>query len=550
MRYIFLNPIKSDEDKKQAKELPVLPKEQLAKYIKDKTETKIITPGTKAVSRKKHEEFITNVTAEVLGLVKEKKHFLKNRISADILKETPIVFKDNGNSFMLNSLSSTVMDLYVVSRLREDKVRNAVLFKELADELKKKSANAPAEVQKFVKGLKSAEQYSKQELLDVLNKLAGFLLTFPGRLGPDASDLTRFGAETGEGTKTDQFDVGCNPVPNPKGLITNISWPLKPHITSVKNQRNRGTCTAFGAVGTVETSVSVKYGVKVNLSEQDLYKKQKLDWNPNIFDDYYDDGYFPPFGMLFQLVFGYVFPFEKDWTYNPSNSRIRNDAQHKMTMSCVGYNGLSCSDTNHQATKKCYKIRTTEVEEVVNEVCDFLEGIPFLGSFAGWACHTVTRVIEVVKETQVCIYETNVPGTSRFKTASFVLVWDPLFNTDIALAKYFLSQKKSLIFCFTVPDSWGTAQHSAADGNGYVVFNAKEATPKDAGGHCVQVIGHIDNDKIPAALNIAPGAGGGYFIVKNSWGRCFGDMGFAYLPYSWVDKWGTEMVAITNVEKV
>lgn len=550
MRYIFLTPIKSDEDKKRAKDLPPISKEQLSKYIKDKTETKIITPGTKAVSRKKHDQFITTVSAEVLGLVKEKKHFLKNRISQEILKEKPVLFKDHGNSFMLNSLSSTVIDLYIISKVREDKVRNAVVFKELSDELKKKTANAAPAVKKFVKGLRSAEQYSKQELLVVINKIADLLLTlFPARFGVDA-DLTNAGAETGEGAKTDQYAVGCNPVANPRGLITNINWPLKPHITSVKDQRNRGTCTAFGAVGTVETAVSVKYGVKVNLSEQDLYKKQKLDWNPNIFDDYYDDGYFPPFGMLFQLVTGYVFPFEKDWNYNPSNQRLKDDTLRKLTLSCVNYNGISCSDTNHQATKKCYKIRTTEIEEVVSEVCEFAEGIPFLGIIAGWFCHAVTTIIEVVKETQVCIYETNVAGTSRFKTASFVLVWDPVFNTDIALAKWFLSQKKSLIFCFTVPDSWGTGQHSTADGIGYVVFNANEPTPKDAGGHCVQVVGHVDNDKIPAALNIAPGAGGGYFIVKNSWGRCFGDMGFAYLPYSWVDKWGTEMIAITNVEKV
>jgi len=38
-----------------------------------------------------------------------------------------------------------------------------------------------------------------------------------------------------------------------------------------------------------------------------------------------------------------------------------------------------------------------------------------------------------------------------------------------------------------------------------------------------------------------------YQLTINSWSCDIGDQGYAYLPYGWVRKWATEMVAITNV---
>jgi C1A family cysteine protease len=61
----------------------------------------------------------------------------------------------------------------------------------------------------------------------------------------------------------------------------------------------------------------------------------------------------------------------------------------------------------------------------------------------------------------------------------------------------------------------------------------------------VLLTGFVDNKDLPRG--VPPGDGGGYFIVKNSWGCDFGDQGYAYLPYSWVKKWGNEMIAVTGV---
>jgi C1A family cysteine protease len=42
----------------------------------------------------------------------------------------------------------------------------------------------------------------------------------------------------------------------------------------------------------------------------------------------------------------------------------------------------------------------------------------------------------------------------------------------------------------------------------------------------------IDNTDLANVLPAAPaGQGGGYVIVKNSWGNCWGDGGFIYVPY-------------------
>lgn len=551
MRYIHVNPIKSEEDKKRTSKLPRLKKEHLKTLVNDEVETKVITPFTKEASLKHtikiHDFMYNTILKDVLNN--------KTQAAQQLYKyagfNTNAIAEREENGFTLyNNKASLVSDIFHIKHIREDKLQAIKLYdflehyiiinnKQLRDKFKVISQD-------------DLMKMSVNEILDQTTKLASQLLGILDLVIPESRPGLNFGSEIGEGEKTDQSERSdCkDPQPNPKGLISNFNWSLKSHITSIKNQRNRGTCTAFGTVAAMETFISDKFNLKTNLSEQDLYKNQKFDWNPNPWDDYYGDGYFPPISMLFQIVNGYVFPFENAWNYNPSISRTKDDAQRIYTHSCDNYNGLACSNTNHQAHKHCYTITTTEFKEVVNEVCEFIEGIPFLGIFGGWVCDFVTEIIEIVDELEVCVYETNVPGTSRFKLTDFQLIWDPIWHSEISTAKFFLSQNKPLIYCFTVVESWRKENHSASDGKGFIVFNDEEKASKDAGGHCVEIVGFIDNDKIPANLNLTPGAGGGYFIIKNSHGKCFGDMGFAYAPYDWVKKWGTSMVALKNVVRI
>jgi hypothetical protein len=51
-------------------------------------------------------------------------------------------------------------------------------------------------------------------------------------------------------------------------------------------------------------------------------------------------------------------------------------------------------------------------------------------------------------------------------------------------------------------------------------------------GHAVNVVGFVDNNQlIDVAPTVAPGAGGGYFIIKNSYTNCNGDAGYDYFEY-------------------
>ena len=557
MRYITLKPIKTAEEKRIAAKLPRISKATLAKLIADPTETKVISPSSAAASGKRTAALRESILADLGRDLKGVKHPMAAWLKlTDAKRAAAPVIKANATEYRLMSLNSLLTDAFCLAKLNQN---SAYALERLGRFHKLVEKNVVAGLTKTdrnkLKKLSPVPGLAGTEVQKRMGSLVELLDHWRPTWTAPVADLVNFSPEDGENGKTDQSPVNQNcpgKVPNPKGLVSVSNWPLRANITSVKDQgKKRGTCSAFGTVAAIESAASVKYGLRVNLSEQDLYKKQRLDWNPNLFDDYYDDGYQPLLSMLFQVVSGYVFPFENDWTYNQSPNRLPlvPDANRKYTHSCDGYGGLACSDTNHQAKRVCHKMPTSEVKETVKEVCEFVESIPFVGILGGWVCDPVTEFVEVVGEIQVCVYETNVPGNARIKATSFLPVWDPIWNTDILAATGLLRLRIPLIFCFTVPDSWKQENHSSVDGLGYVVYDPQETAPSKAGGHCVEMVGCVDNSELPASAGIQPGAGGGYFIVKNSWGPCWADMGFAYLPYEWVNKWGMLIVAIDNVER-
>jgi hypothetical protein len=453
-----------------------------------------------------------------------------------------VKFKDaSGKAQEVTLLDATALvgDLVAARKQIEDPKALAAQYKRVHDALSSAAEKDP-KIKEAMSKIASPADLAGQTFKDVHVKLRAALDLYfdfakPGRW-PKLAGYGDCSKEQGGGSGSDM--TGPSGIAfNPNGLHERCDWPLKSFNTCVRNQGARGTCSAFATIAAVESRAAAQLGKWVNLSEQDLYKHQRLDWGP-IPPDFYDDGYSPPLSLIAQLLTGYKFPFERDWDYNPSPSRVENDSQRKYTHSCDGYSGEACSNTNHQAEKHVYTVDVTTVKTVTEEVCDFVEAIPFLGILGGWVCDVVETTIEIVEQVEVVEYRTSIPGSSNLRAKAFVPFYVPPIDAQLGidLAKFYLDDQRPVVYCFTVPDSFQSPV------SGFVTYSEGETGD---GGHCVLLTGYVDNGSLPGG--IAPGSGGGYFIVKNSWGQGWGDAGYGYLPYDSVRKWTTHMVTITDV---
>ncbi len=545
----------SPEDEAEFKKLPKLNKADLEKLVST-SQVRVVTDKSIADSldqnlkvQAKNREDFAKVYAKRPDLVQL---LLKGKNVPN-----PAITVNPGQTYALLNKEAMIRDLLLVRSYLENNQNQAqnyeYLYKKFQEQLKD---IPPAGADKF-KTLRSPSEvagFSNAQINQAIAQIAQLWLDyFKPKFGGTVPKSCK--EEEGSGNNGDSGEP-CGAL-NPNGLRAKVSWALKDFNTCVRSQGNRGTCTAFGMSAAVESAIAVKYGRFVNLSEQDLYKKQKLEWFPFPLD-FYDDGYDPAWSVISQMVGGYKYPFERDWDYNKSRKRCisttdtngngslddtdeRCDRERRYRRSCENYSNVNCSNTNHQARKRCYRVETKVVKEVVKNVCNWVEGIPVIGGFLGeWACNQVRETIETVEEVEVCVYETNISGTSGFRVTSAVPFYAPILDPQFGVdqAKAFLSSRTPVVFCFTVPKSFG----GSSSNGGFVKFDEKE---KGDGGHCILMTGFIDNKDLPK--DIPPGDGGGYFIVKNSWGCAFGDQGYAYLPYSWVKKWGTEMIAVTGV---
>jgi hypothetical protein len=56
------------------------------------------------------------------------------------------------------------------------------------------------------------------------------------------------------------------------------------------------------------------------------------------------------------------------------------------------------------------------------------------------------------------------------------------------------------------------------------------------GGHAVQIVGFLSNDELSTINKPSNVGGGGYFIIKNSWGCNAGDGGYYYVPADYISR--------------
>jgi hypothetical protein len=313
---------------------------------------------------------------------------------------------------------------------------------------------------------------------------AGYVFNPDKEEGSGAAS-TIFGDRTG-------YSATCG-TPKAGGLYKNFDWKAKYFATSVKNQGNRGTCVAFAITSAHEMKISETYSKWTNLSEQDMYFKNKAVWWPSS----YGDGLNTGASWSKADTTAYHPPFEKEWLYNPSYSRT--DTGHSYSNSCVSY-PQNCSDTNHQG--KYFSVY-----------------LPFIGHISG--------------------YLSMGPGTDTYNvTGSVAELWNHS-NIDLSMLCTFINLYlgRPVVLSAAVTPSF-----DGVDANGFVHYAG--AYESNRGGHALHVTGYIDNSQISTKLPRAPlGAGGGYFIIKNSWGVCNGDAGYYYIPYQWIRNYTYSMLA-------
>ena len=337
-----------------------------------------------------------------------------------------------------------------------------------------------------------------------------------------AVNIAQLLAPEGEGQQLDErTGPGCGGSTN--GIFRAVDFPLRKYLPTVKSQGTRGTCWSFATVSTSETLISKNFGRRVNLSEEDYVANIKINYRaPNS-----ADGDNTAEAVKLATNANYRFAYENAWQYNQSNSRVATETPkgsgvwfYKNT--CTGYPfaATQCSDTVHQAPTACILTggKTSCGFQVPSSRSPY-------GPDAG-GLHD--------------LWNFGQRDASLFWMALAVKLGTPIMLVHDA--RYL--QPNADGFVADLP--YNAVSHN--DGKGNFVKNTKDDVAW--WNHVAELVGYVTNDELHAKLPSAPsGAGGGYFILKNSWSSCFGDGGYVYLPWNWMNKYSGAALTGLAVKK-
>lgn len=306
------------------------------------------------------------------------------------------------------------------------------------------------------------------------------------------------------GSDRTNADASCSAFKD-TGIYKNFEWPLKYYATSVKNQGGRGSCVAFAITSATELQHAKAESEWVNLSEQSFYNRIAGHWQPRTYGDGADTTYI----YNTSAAENYKFAYENQWGYNPSLSRsdIKDAADNLIgySNSCTGYGDSYCSNTAAQSKFWCLSL---------------------LGQ-------------------NYCMYlpkAVNPAAPSIIPSGQYEL-WHPE-NKDLSVAYIVLTLAfgNTVVASLDVMPSW-----DQADSNGFAQSRAYDLQvgKKSRGGHAVNITGFITNEKLVQKMpNARQGGGGGYFIVKNSWGACWKDGGYIYIPFDYMKNYGYSAIRV------
>ncbi|MGI9430907.1 MAG: C1 family peptidase [Myxococcota bacterium] len=290
------------------------------------------------------------------------------------------------------------------------------------------------------------------------------------------------------------------------GIMRHIDFVLKDDLTCVKHQGNRGTCVAHGVSAALETEVMVDSGTPKNLSEQYAYFMGEITagWSDRYVDGLSTSAVLDQFADQELLV-----PYEESWNYGRSVGRDDFDpADNSYGNSCLTYVGEMCEDVAFHAQETLTPILGTGLN-----LATYNFPVPPAGQGHGFGDYVT------------------IPDWGN------IAPWNnPTLDLDIALLT--VEAEKPVLASIPVPPSFENP-----DANGYVQHVASETAD---GNHLILIVGFVANADLPAAAPLDP-AGVGYFVIKNSWGKSYGDCGFSYVSYEFLSNWRNSLYYIDDV---
>jgi hypothetical protein len=336
----------------------------------------------------------------------------------------------------------------------------------------------------------------------------------------------------------------------PLGLMAKHSWPLKTALTPVRSQGKRGTCSAFAVAGAMETAIRRNYGRATDLSEQWLYGNARAEWglhsDPNNLGWIESSTEGLPLAGVIRRMRDSAFEVfaEKAWPYNPSLQRVKGMNYTPFDRSCRSYAG-TCTDTTHQQVPLCAKVPTPVGQETL-------------------ACGYWNQVDDTNKDSE------------RWRLAGYANLWsfqagDTLLDTNrraLATARAYLASGVPVAVGLAVNYSFIDAAPAALvtiNGvpriSGYSRLSSLDVGGPSKGNHMVQLVGWVSFAAIDAAAvaEQLPGThrmtygldaakeGGGFFVIKNSWGCNWGDGGYTYATPAYLEQHLVSALALNAV---